>query len=66
MLIIDTLLFMAGAYVVLGVLFGLYFVISGAHKIDEATKDAPWHFFLMIFPGVVLLWLPLTLKLFKK
>lgn len=62
---IDAFLFMALTYVVLGLLFSVYFYTKGAARIDEGTKDTPWHFKLIIFPGVVLFWFVLLVKSLK-
>ncbi|MEM7299239.1 MAG: hypothetical protein AAF391_13355 [Bacteroidota bacterium] len=53
-------------YLILGLLFSVYFYWKGASLIDQGTKDSPWHFKLIIFPGVVLLWVALFAKLIKK
>ncbi|MDW3191358.1 MAG: hypothetical protein R8G66_03310 [Cytophagales bacterium] len=64
-LLIDILLISALVYVILGLLFSVYFYMKGAAKIDEGTQDTPWHFKLIIFPGVVLFWSVLLAKSLK-
>ena len=64
-LIIDILLGVMATYMVLGLVFSIYFYLKGAAKIDDGTKDAPWHFKVIIFPGVVLFWSILLLKLVR-
>ena len=65
-LAIDIFLVLIAAYMILGLLFSIYFYVSGAAKIDEGTKETPWHFKLIIFPGVVLFWSVLLVKLIRK
>ncbi len=64
-LIIDILLGVMATYMVLGLVFSIYFYLKGAAKIDDGTKDTPWHFKVIIFPGVVLFWSILLLKLVR-
>lgn len=64
--IVDILLGGMALYLILGVLFSFYFYLSGASKVDEGTKGTPWHFKLIIFPGVVLFWSVLLLKILRK
>jgi len=47
-------------YVVLGLLFGLFFVTRGVAKVDDASQNSGWGFRVMMFPGSVALW-PLLL-----
>ncbi|MEO9484890.1 MAG: hypothetical protein ABJG47_15630 [Ekhidna sp.] len=60
---VDILLGVMTMYLIAGVLFSIYFYVKGASKIDEGTDGTPWHFKLIIFPGVVLLWPALFIKL---
>jgi hypothetical protein len=46
----------ATLYVLIGALFGLFFVTLGAQRIDPAARGAGWGFRLLIFPGVAALW----------
>lgn len=62
---IDVVLALALVYVVLGLLFSIYFYAKGAARVDEGTQGTPWHFKLIIFPGVVLFWSVLFVKSFK-
>ena len=59
---VDIFLTLLTAYLVLGLLFSIYFYLGGAVRIDEGTKGTPWHFKLIIFPGVVLFWSILLVK----
>ena len=53
-------------YLAIGVLFGIWFVVKGAAKLDDGVKDTPWHFRAILFPGSVLIWSILILKLVNK
>lgn len=61
-MVIDILLFSVLIYLILGLIYSVYFYVSGAAKVDEGTQGTPWHFKLIIFPGVVLFWSVLLLK----
>lgn len=67
-MIVGINIFLTGLalYLMVGVLFSVYFYAKGAAKIDEGTAGTPWHFKLIIFPGVVLFWSVLLIKLMKK
>jgi hypothetical protein len=54
-------LWMAAAYVAIGVLVGLPFIVIGLGRIDPAAKAAPWTFRILVLPGVVALW-PLLMR----
>ena len=64
-LIVDILLGSMVCYLLLGLLFSVYFYIAGASRLDEGTNGTPWHFKLIIFPGVVLFWSVLFVKSLK-
>ena len=55
-LIVVWLVRLAGAYLVLGILVAIPFVLRGAGRIDPAARDAAWGFRLIILPGVIALW----------
>lgn len=57
-----SLLLVAGAYLVAGLLFALAFVFRGAGVIDPAARGAPLGFRAVILPGAALLWPLLALK----
>lgn len=63
---VDIFLTVLTVYLLIGVLFGFYFVIAGAKKLDEGVEGTPWHFKLIIFPGSVLLWIVLIFKIIQK
>ncbi len=66
MLFVDIVLMLALAYLVAGLAFAAYFYWRGAEQLDEGTAGTPWHFKAIIFPGLVLFWLVLFLKLVRK
>ena len=45
-----------GAYLSIGLVVGISFVIAGIGQVDAAAKDTPWTFKLVVLPGVVALW----------
>ncbi len=65
LVVIDIILLLMVIYLVLGLVFSIYFFAKGAAQIDPGTKHTPWHFKLIIFPGVVLFWSVLLFKRLK-
>ena len=53
------------AYLVIGLLFGLWFVFKGVQKVDTGMKDIKWILRLMILPGTMALW-PIMLRKYLK
>jgi len=53
-------------YFGIGLLFGVWFVIAGASKLDEGVKGTPWHFRLILLPGSILIWSILLFKLMRR
>ena len=66
MVVVDIFLGLVAVYLVVGILFSIYFYAGGGEKIDEGMKGTPWHFKLIIFPGIVLFWSVLLKKLIKR
>ena len=64
-IIIDVFLSTLAFYLLFGVLFSVFFYAKASIKIDDGVKDTPWHFKLIIFPGVVLFWIVLLRKFLK-
>lgn len=64
--VVDVFLLGLLIYVIAGVLFSAYFMIAGIAKLDEGVEGSPWHFKLIIWPGVVMLWLVLLIKLIRR
>jgi hypothetical protein len=54
-----------GFYLVLGVLYGLYFISFGAGAMVPAARGAGLGFRLTILPGAVLMWPVLLARLIK-
>ena len=63
--IVDIFLWALLLYLLAGVVFSVFFYLRGAQRLDAGTKDTPWHFKLIIFPGVVLFWIVLFTKLVR-
>ncbi|WP_299443669.1 hypothetical protein [uncultured Aquimarina sp.] len=55
-----------GLYFGIGFLFGIYFFIKGAFKIDELIADSKWTVRLLLVPGAIGLWPVLLLKIINK
>ena len=64
-IITDILLSTMAFYLLFGVLFSIFFYAKAGIKIDNGVKDTPWHFKLIIFPGVLLFWIVLLKKFYK-
>jgi len=64
-LIVDLILILALLYIIGGLLFSIFFYSKGAALLDEGTIGTPWHFKAIIFPGVVLFWSILMIKIFR-
>lgn len=64
--LINSLLTLLALYLMAGVLFSIYFYVKGGTRLDQGMVGTPWHFKLIIFPGVVLFWSVLLIKLMKR
>lgn len=53
-------------YLVIGLLFGLWFVTIGVAKLDDGAKDTSWHFRLILLPGSIFIWVLIVYKLLNK
>ena len=62
----ELILLVALVYILLGVVYGAYFVIKGILILDSSAVGSPWGFRLVIFPGVILLWPYLMYKVLKR
>lgn len=51
-----------GAYLGIGAIIGILFLVFAAAKLDDAVKDASVFFRLMIFPGCVAVWPYIVLR----
>ncbi len=56
MRIVEMLVFAFYGYLIIGLLFGLWFVFKGVQKVDGGMKDVKWILRLMILPGTMVLW----------
>ena len=65
LLIITIFLSFLGVYFGIGFLFGIYFIMKGAPKIDPLMADTKKKVRFLLFPGVVATWPLLINKLFK-
>ena len=66
MQVTDIILITVFAYSVTGLGFGLYFALTVANKIDSNTKGASKGYWVLIYPGCILLWPVFLSKLLKK
>jgi uncharacterized membrane protein YphA (DoxX/SURF4 family) len=55
-LVAKVILGLLAAHLVLGALFGAWFLARGLRRMDPAASHAPLGFKILIFPGVVALW----------
>lgn len=53
---------MAAAYLGVGLVFALGFVLKGVGLIDPDAREGTWGFRVLIFPGVTALWPGLALR----
>jgi hypothetical protein len=63
--IINIFLAILGVYFLIGLLFGIYFLIKGSTKIDPLMKDTKKKVRFLLLPGVIVTWPFLIGKLFK-
>ncbi|MEM8907368.1 MAG: hypothetical protein AAGD05_05930 [Bacteroidota bacterium] len=49
-------------YLLLGLLFGLWFVFRGVQQIDAGMEGAQWNLRLLLLPGSIALWVLLLRK----
>ena len=59
------ILLLAAAYLLMGLLFAIPFVIKGVTRIDEGASGSGWGFRLIIIPGTIVFW-PFLLKKWMK
>ncbi len=64
--IIVYLVYFFYLYLLLGLVFGLWFVFAGAHRIDEHLKGGSFWLRLLLLPGSMALWPVLLLKIVRK
>lgn len=56
---LTILIYLFYAYLLLGLIFGLWFVFRGVQKMDAGMESAPWKLRLMLLPGAMAFWLVL-------
>lgn len=61
MAIAQLILLTIAAYLAVGVLVGVPFILRGVSRLDPAAAAAPWTFRALIIPGAVALW-PIVLS----
>lgn len=64
-MLVNVLLGLLGGYALLGLVFGLFFVVRGIDRVDEGAHGASWTFRLIILPGTVAFW-PLLLGKWRR
>ena len=62
-MLIELLVAIFYGYALIGAIFGVYFVIWGAARIDTEAHHLPFLLRLLLWPGSVALWPVLLLKL---
>ncbi len=65
-LFVEWLVRIALLYMLVGVVFGIPFVLRGANRIDPVAPGSSWGFRLMILPGVAALWPLLALRWIRR
>lgn len=63
--VINIFLITLSIYFGVGVIFGVYFLIKGAIKIDPLLGHSKWSVRLLLFPGTIAMWPILVSKLLK-
>ena len=53
---IEVIVWVAGVYMALGLIFSIIFVILGVSKVDPAAKGTGFGFKLIIIPGLLVFW----------
>jgi hypothetical protein len=61
----SVVLVCAAAYVGVGLVFAVVFVVRWVGRVDHAAAGSDWRFRLMILPGAVALWPLLVRKVLK-
>lgn len=65
MILLNIVLITVIAYLLLGFVFAIPFIIKGVTKIDEGAHGAKWGFRIIIIPGTIVFW-PLLLSKWLK
>ncbi len=59
--LVEILVYLFFLYLLIGLLFGLWFVFKGVHKVDRGMASAKWSMRLLLLPGSIGLW-PVMLR----
>ena len=65
-MLITVFLYLLAGYFLVGLLFGVYFFIGGAKKIDPLIIESKWTVRLLLVPGAIGMWPALITKLIRK
>jgi len=65
MIFAEIIVYAAGIYLLIGVLFAVWFAARGITKLDEAAKDTSFGFRFIIFFGAVAFWILLAWRAAK-
>lgn len=63
---IQLFVYLFYAYLLIGLVFGLWFVFKGVQQIDSGMEGAKWNLRLLLLPGSIALWVILLRKYLKK
>ncbi len=66
LIIIEIFVNLLLGYFIFGLLFGIYFFIKGAFKLDELIIESKWTVRLLLLPGAIGLWPLLLMKIIRK
>jgi hypothetical protein len=55
-MIVQSLLLLAGIYLLCGLVFAIPFVLTGVNRIDPHAAHGTWGFRLLIIPGTMFFW----------
>ena len=66
MLLIKIFIQFLDFYFLIGFLFGTYFGVKGAKKLDNKIKDSKWTVNLLLVPGAIAIWPILLFKIIFK
>ncbi len=59
------LVWLGAAYLLVGVVFAIPFVLRWTGRIDPVAREGTWGFRILIFPGAVALWPMLATRLLQ-
>jgi hypothetical protein len=54
--LVSGVLLVIAAYLAIGVVVGVPFLLLGVGRVDPSAKAVPWTFRVLVCPGVVALW----------